>query len=325
MREDTLGSHPSQTQCGQRKLAPRRIGFTLVELLVVIGIIAILIGILLPSLSKARQAASRTKCLSNIRQLAMGIVMYTQDNNGYFPWLGNNGGNGAYAHNDWIWWRPDLDPNGAGVAVGSGNSQWDHVADVGIGPYLSLQTNPKVLVCPSDTPADHTRGRGGPGQYPYSYAMNNLFTSEFAWFRGNGLGPPGAWNNLPQNPPNIMPDKLISAKITQVRQTADKIIFIEEQETTIDDGNCSMFCWTGSGNWFNLLASRHDFGSVTDQAQDLKPPAETVPNPNVKGSAAFLDGHAEFAPRSRVHSKYTNLDPDNVDPFTWKNLYPTGQ
>src|SRR5438270_2298911 len=97
MRDFTPGSHPSNSQSSQP--AKARCGFTLVELLVVIGIIAVLIGILLPSLSKARQAAARTKCLSNVRQLAMGIVMYTQENNGFFPWVGNSG-----STNDWIWW-----------------------------------------------------------------------------------------------------------------------------------------------------------------------------------------------------------------------------
>ena len=68
-----------------------RRGFTLIELLVVIGIIALLISVLLPALSKARDTANNAVCLSNLRQWGLGIQMYSDQNHGELPQKGPDG------------------------------------------------------------------------------------------------------------------------------------------------------------------------------------------------------------------------------------------
>src|SRR5688572_25941992 len=72
----------------------RFVAFTLVELLVVIGIIAVLIGILLPVLSKARESAVAVQCMSNLRQFAIADQMYVNTYNWHMPgwWVGPTGG-----------------------------------------------------------------------------------------------------------------------------------------------------------------------------------------------------------------------------------------
>ena len=115
-----------------------REGFTLVELLVVLAVIAILVGLLLPALASGREKARKTACLSNLRQVGVGIVLYAADNNGYIPY-----GPKAAAFTSPLDFYPSTGAPTSLISLGSG-------MPVGLGLLLSqqLSSQPKVLFCP---------------------------------------------------------------------------------------------------------------------------------------------------------------------------------
>lgn len=155
-----------------------RLGFTLVELLVVIGIIALLVAVLLPALSKSRESAIRVQCASNLRQWAIGLTNYCTSNKGLYPYNG-----------------PAID----GVPVGGRHLSWNSsVVQQFFADYLlqnktlAERQNDNVLYCPTqdwhrDVINDPTGTGGLVGYFYFLYR-----------------DPPGdPSNGMVYNPPNF--------------------------------------------------------------------------------------------------------------------------
>ena len=292
-------------------------GFTLIELLVVIAIIAILAAILLPALAKAKSRAARMQCLNQMKQLDLGINMFTGDNSETFPAAGYQAAAGVLSWDTWIY--PYVGGSSALSLAEAENGIY--AEDPADGAALGWATGLKIMACPADTfqKVDWMYDPGGNLQFSIrTYAMNCT---------GNGPGGYGTTVQVdPQKGTYPLPDLMADqpnrhgvgiywsssastpdwgAKgypTSVVRDPAGTILLCEDASSQGAMGNIWPCCCCGpqtadgaSGGWGNLF--QIDTAAPTDaatlKAGGYSEGQQLYAAHNNRFNYAFHDGHVE--------------------------------
>jgi prepilin-type N-terminal cleavage/methylation domain-containing protein/prepilin-type processing-associated H-X9-DG protein len=213
-------------------------GFTLIELLAVISIIAILAGLILPTLNSAKAKAKSIACLNNEKQLGLACILYADDANDRLPYnLGSAEIQQTVARDQYLNWSSTVMD---WEVKNSDNTNTVLLTRGGIGPYTSRSG--RVYHCPSDNVVSDLQAQAGWTARVRSISMNAM------------IGDAGEFSRSGANTNN--PEYKQFFKMTQVPKPAQIFVFIEEHPDSIDDGY--FLNKPDSLKWIDLPASYHN-------------------------------------------------------------------